>query len=410
MDKKSEQKDPLDYSSDEEIVEDISIAEDSDSEGEIPLFLNEDDSLVANKRRQLFGIEGDEEGGRFFLDNEDEDSIDDVLSGDNIAKHFQGSDTHEKFVPLASESKSPKKTANQFKELSPMNEDTILINNQKVSINALKRVQSNSSVPHSSDHDEEPNGKKFLFSSLTYESTKSSKFDGGSRSLNFEPAADSESLNDSVEHEHSVDEIVMSERYDVSGSNTDSGDFREQVNIKSANPVPEREKPTFEEPSTVKKMEKMDEFQKEILDDITEEESDREFEKSQEQKRIIEKGGAIRKILEQQINAGASTSKSNFERVENPGNVELIKTLEHRVRELEDILTDKEACLTSMNLQLGLASKRDNFKENASRDSLRESGKDASSIGTSVSTEYRTINDEVNFRVIRYFCKLVIYH
>lgn len=407
MDKKSEQKDPVskDYSSDDdEIVEDIFVAEDSDSEGEIPLFLNEDDSLVANKRRQLFGIEGDDEGGRFFLDNDDEDSINDVLSGDNIAKHFQGSDTHEKFVPLTSDSKSPKKSASQFKELSPMNEDTILINNQKVSINALKRVQCNSSVPHSSDHDEEPNGKKFLFSSLSYESSKPAVIDEGSRSLDFEPVVDSESPNDSVEHENSVDEIVISEKYDISGSNTDSGDFREQVNIKSANPIPEKEKPTFEEPTTVKKMEKMDEFQKEMLDDITEEESDREFEKSQEQNRLIEKGGSIRKILEEQLNIGASTSKAIFDSVNSDsGNAGRIKTLEQRVRDLEEILTDKEACLTSMNLQLGLVSKRDNFKESNSRDSLREAGRDASSIGTSVSTEYRTINDEVNFRVSEYY-------
>ena len=83
---------------------------------------------------------------------------------------------------------------------------------------------------------------------------------------------------------------------------------------------------------------------------------------------MIEEGGAIRKILKEKAYVDDSTSKAgnNNEKSRNSGNLEVIETLEQRVRELEKILNDKETCLASMNLQLALAVKRDHLKESNS--------------------------------------------
>lgn len=90
-----------DESTDEEIIEDISIAEEfSDDDLDIPMFSN-DQSDFGEKRRQLFDIDDD----KFFLDD-----VDKFLSGDNIAKHFKEDpeEVKENIVPSNSDNNRKK--------------------------------------------------------------------------------------------------------------------------------------------------------------------------------------------------------------------------------------------------------------------------------------------------------------
>lgn len=246
MEQQSNQKN--DESTEEEIIEDISKIEDfteSDSD-DIPIFLSEDNNTsFSDKKRQLFDI-GDED--RLFLED-----VDKVLSPINIAKHFQTSDLDaddddddikENIVPSTN-----KLTNLPEKELSPLNEDIILINDKKVSISSLKR-----------------NDKPF--SSLNFPKHPAAVSLRTSHSLDIDLQLSSD---DSLEHEHTTSAIEITE-------------------------VPS-DKLIKTQP--VKKMEKVTpDYLKEPLDDITEES---ETESRDDKANLMEKGGQVRAILQNSL-------------------------------------------------------------------------------------------------------------
>lgn len=193
-----------DESTDEEIIEDISIAEEfSDDDLDIPMFANEQADF-GEKRRQLFDIDDD----KFFLDD-----VDTFLSGDNIAKHFKEDpeEVKENIVPSNSDN-NKKKTVT--KELSPLNEDVILINDKKVSLSELKRVQSAGSVPTIEESKQ--------FSSLNFPKVPAAVSLRTSHSLDLDLSLDSS--EDSIEQENSVDEIVEHHEYRSETSETSESD------------------------------------------------------------------------------------------------------------------------------------------------------------------------------------------
>lgn len=122
----------------EEIIEDISRLEDiSDSDfddsDEIPIFLND------SKDEQ-------HEHNRIIHENDDlklfDDKVDEILALDNIAKHFTSADDGK-----VSDIEVPLKVCASKKECSPLTEDTIFINDKKVSISSLKKFNDVNASP-----------------------------------------------------------------------------------------------------------------------------------------------------------------------------------------------------------------------------------------------------------------------
>lgn len=398
MDKEHPSPSKMDNSTEEEIIEDISIAEeytDSDSE-DIPIFLN-DDSNFAQKKRQLFDIDDD----NFFLGD-----VDNVLTADNIAKHFIPSelikanedDVKENIVPSNSENRpttieKPQKTAKTLaeshKELSQMSDDFILINDKKVNINSLKKVQSTSAtskVPHQ-------NASTFL--SLNFPKDKPLSV---RNAISLDLSLDSNSSDESVENDNSIDEMVV-ERYDYNaGSSESDSEYVEKIKNKSTSDK-RQEIDTLdeiEEVPTVKKMEKINEYLKEPLDDITEEESEAESRMSEAEKTneaekisVIEKGNQMRHILETSLNASRSDDLEETRE----------DLQEKSVKELQDIVIEKDICLEALNYQLSALARRENFKDASGRESSKESIREYS-IATTASTEYRTINDDFHVKIL----------
>lgn len=68
------------------------------------------------------------------------------------------------------------------------------------------------------------------------------------------------------------------------------------------------------------------------------------------------------------------------------------------VKELQDIVIEKDSCLDALNLQLSALARRENLKDGTGRESLKESVQ--YSIATSASTEYRTINEDFNIKIL----------
>lgn len=326
--KQTQQQQENDESTEEEIIEDISKIDEfteSDSD-DIPIFLNEDASF-GDRRRQLFDI-GDDD--RLFLED-----VDKVLSPVNIAKHFQTADldeVKENIVPSNSDQSKPKTVPESAqKELSPLKEDFILINDKKVSISSLK------------------NSQERQFSSLNYPKHPAVSL-RTSHSLDIELT----SSDDSLEHENSVDEIE------------------------------ERNSSVVEEPQ-LKKMEKVTpDYLKEPLDDITEES---ETESRDDKAILMEKGGQCRAILQSSMFVTREEQSQSLD-LQNKS-----------MRELMEIVTEKDSCLDALNLQLSAIMRRENFKEAGHRDSLKQESAPYS-FATTTSTEYRTFNEDYNLKII----------
>lgn len=402
MDKEHPSPSKTDVSTEEEIIEDISIAEeftDSDSE-DIPIFLN-DDSDFAQKKRQLFDIDDD----NLFLGD-----VDNVLSADNIAKHFKPSelikvnviDVKENIVPSNSDNRpiiveKPQKTlkalTESHKELSPMSDDFILINDKKVNINSLKKVQSASAVTSKVPHE-----NASTFSSLNYPKNTPVSV-RNAKSL--EQFLDSNSSDESVENDNSIDEMIV-ERYDYNAGSSESDS--EHVEKKKNKSLSEKRQETSvieieEIPSEqpIKKMEKINDYLKDPLDDITEEESEAESriseaEKTNEAEKIsvIEKGNQMRNILENSLIA------SKLDNTQENMNADL---QQKSMRELQDIVMEKDMCLDALNCELSALARRENFKDASGRESSKESIREYS-IATTASTEYRTINDDFHVKIL----------
>lgn len=399
------QKNNNDESTEEEIIEDISIAEEfTDSDDDIPIFLNED-SDFGDKKRQLFDIDDD----KFFLGD-----VDKVLSADSIAKHFKPpendpEEVKENIVPSNSDNinrsyndKLKSKSINEsahFKELSPLNEDVILINDKKVSISSLKKVQSSSSVPAS----EVPQENR-QFSSLNFPKVPSAVSLRTSHSLDLDLSLGNsdDSLNESVENENSIDEIVEHHEYRSETSDASESDDKICEPVKMIQIVPPKVEEKLEE-VVVKKMEKMTmDYLKEPLDDITEEESEAESKEhpipESAKSSVIDRGSQFRAILEHNMMPKRSFDKEDL--IFNPviGQSHSLDLSNKSIKELQDIVIEKDSCLDALNLQLSALARRENLKDGTSRDSLKESA--PYSFATSASTEYRTINEDFNLKIL----------
>jgi hypothetical protein len=296
----------------------------------------------------------------------------------------------------------------RFKELSPLNEDVILINDKKVSLSALKKVQSASSVPTSglqgvTTTQDSSSGTR-QFSSLNFPKVPAAVSLRTSHSLDLDLSLGNsdDSLDDSVEHEHSVDEIVEHHEYRSETSEASESDDKRSEAVKKvpAVPVKVEEKP---EAVVVKKMEKVTpDYLKEPLDDITEEESEAESREHPapglNKAAVIERGSLFRASLGTALTPIRSFDKE--EPVAHPatGQSHSLDLSHKSVKELQDIVIEKDSCLDALNLQLSALARREVLKEGTGRESLKESV--PYSIATSASTEYRTINEDFNIKIL----------
>lgn len=393
-----------DESTEEEIIEDISIADEfTDSDDDLPIFLNEE-SDFGDKKRQLFDVDDD----KFFLDD-----VDKFLSPDNIAKHFKPpendpEEVKENIVPSNSDSygrqtaepKPPKSSkalteSSHFKELSPLNEDVILINDKKVSLSSLKRVQSGSSVPVVEESRQ--------FASLNFPKIPAAVSLRTSHSMDIDLSLGNsdDSLNDSVENDNSIDEILEHHEYRSETSEASESDDKKSEPTKSPAiiTVQIEEKPEV----VVKKMEKVTpDYLKEPLDDITEEESEAESKEhpvpQPSKPSVIEKGSQIRSILEHSLMPARSFDKEESTTPPTTGQSHSLDLSNKSNRELQDIVIEKDSCLDALNLQLSALARRETLKDGTGRESLKESA--PYSIATSASTEYRTINEDFNLKIL----------
>lgn len=391
------QKNNNDESTEEEIIEDISIAEEfSDSDDELPIFLN-NESDFGDKKRELFDIDDE----KFFLDD-----VDKFLSADNIAKHFKPpendpEEVKENIVPSNSKpnlEKTLKTTkalaeSSHYKELSPLNEDVILINDKKVSLSALKRVQSGPSLAtEDSQH----------FTSLNFPKVPAAVSLRTSHSLDLDLSLGNsdDSLNDSVEHENSIDEIIEHHGYRSETSDASESEDNKREPARKIPDVPSKIE-EIEEIVVVKKMEKVtQDYLKEPLDDITEEESEAESKEhpapTKAKSSTIEKGSQFRAILEHTMMQARSLEESEI--LHTTGQSHSLDLSNKTVKELQDIVIEKDSCLDALNLQLGALARRETLKDGTGRESLKESV--PYSIATSASTEYRTINEDFNLKIL----------
>lgn len=352
-----------DESTEEEIIEDISRVDDyteSDSD-DIPIFLNEDTNF-GEKKRQLFDF-GDED--KLFLED-----VDKLLSPVNIAKHFQTVDSDEvKENIVPSNSDKSIKPSKSEKELSPLNDDVILINDKKVSLSSLKKNQE---VPFKSDRQ---------FSSLNYPKPPLN-VSMRSHSLDIDLLLSSDdSLNES-EQDNSVDEIEEKNSSIIQMSD----DSNVQKNIGEKTITLRKEEP---QAVAAKKMEKVTpEYLKEPLDDITEES---ETESRDDKAILIEKGSVCRSILQSSLFVNRTDVKDEHEQSHS------LDLQNKSVKELQDLVIEKDSCLDALNLQLSSLIRRENLKEGG-RESLKESV--PYSFATTTSTEYRTLNEDFNIKIL----------
>lgn len=154
-------------------------------------------------------------------------------------------------------------------------------------------------------------------------------------------------------------------------------------------------------PTVVKQMELAD-SSREALEDITEEsdQSDHKvYHVTSVQSNMQKKGEEFRRILGSSLPddfkatafsgeiSGADTSEINHDSFDSVISLNMLQMLENRVKDLQTIVSEKDLCLTALNMQLESISRRDSLKE------LPPSGRESCSLGTT-STEYRTYPDE----------------
>lgn len=323
-----------DTSTEEEIIEDISIAEEfSDSGDDIPLFLTDDQSKKVIQPVH----DDDEDDDKLFLDN-----IDELLSSSNIAKHFKPLED----VEESKENKIPAKNVFNFQK----SDDVILINDKKVSLSELKKG----------------NKSEQQFSSLQIKKIPPAVSLRTSHSLDFDlslGSTDDSSIEDQQDNE--IEEILL-----------DSSHVAEK-----------------DDTVVVKKMERISmDYLKEPLDDITEEESEVEIKSSSLKDNIIEKGSAMRKFLEQNL-----VKDSEFDVSPSISRCHSLDLSTKNVKVLQEHLMEKNSYLDALNLKLSSLVRREIFKITKEPSKMESA---PYSIATSASTEYRTINDDLNMKII----------
>lgn len=466
----------------EEINEEISISEEIESDTNLLGLLPDEfpKTDLTTKKRELFDIAGPSTS-KFQID-------DLQLSGDFIAQHFQQPVHNEmdsldavlnEIDSISVDDKNSKPEVVEKREVSPP-VDVILINDQKISINALKVQQTSheSSFNQSTTNDisdivrddpslknsqselEETNPDKnnelrktrSLENTIIHPNVTDRSFRSLDATVDFYKILETSDLlvnkndksenNDSIEEDKSIEEVMISNHsieislnasnlssldpninlLDESAMNkildaTQNSDSDEILNLKEKILVADEiSKTKILEESAIKSDDEIDgggetsakqmekvEFSREALEDISEE-SERDFE-SLEKRRlyqigssvdnsVIEKGQEIRKMLEENLNQNSSVPSLVCSSFDSVVSLNMFQSMETKVKDLQDIISGKDVCLTALNMQLEGFSRRGSLKDG--KDSWRElppSGRDSSSLATT-STEYRTIQDD----------------
>lgn len=396
----------------------------------------------------------------------------------------------------------------EVKELSPLQEDVILINNNKVSLNILKQIQaaSQDNSLNNTTNDISDLAKDTFTQYSNAETSRSQQMPKETQSLHenivtpdvsvrgfnslgtavpyklpVREETDPDSASPSMscgEEDKSIEEMIiensieisskscvlddMVEHTDVIKQNIDfefkdgeeeksetversaesPDNLKEKILLNSATfaelqlqrqaegtsnvideSSPSKElHPTDDKQPTIKKMQRADTFNKELLDDISEESDRAERSRSlpDATSKLIEKGSIMRRILEQNItrrgeitnqtlssdvlDITTSTINTSLRTPMNSrmGSVdqeteavipEQMRAMEARIKDLQNIVTSKDICISALNSRLENLSRRGSWKEG--RDSLQNtnigSGKESSSF---TSTIYKDVNED----------------
>lgn len=401
------------------------------------------------------------------------------------------------------------------KELSPLQEDVILINNNKVSLNILKQIQaaSQDNSLNNTTNDISDLAKDTFTQYSNAETSKSQQMPKETQSLHEDVVtpdvsvrgfnslgtavpyklpvketkseADPESpsmscgeedksieemiiensieisskscvLDDVVEHTDVVkqnidfefkeeDDEPADQKFETGERSVESPDnLKEKILLNSATfaelqlqrqaegspnvideSSPAKETGTSDERTpAIKKMQRADTFNKELLDDISEESDRAEQSRSlpNDTSKLIEKGSIMRRILEQNItkrgeitnqtlssdvldittstiNTSIKTPMNSRQGSLDQGteqeavNPDTMRAMEARIKDLQNIVTSKDICISALNSRLENLSRRGSWKEG--RDSLQNtnigSGKESSSF---TSTIYKDVNED----------------
>lgn len=390
------------------------------------------DNLISNSNIAQHFLDNDvsaqtdtfESKNSLNLSNPELDSLDAVL--DEIELDKESPRKQEEVVKKSNVTKMISDISNpKMKENSPSADETIFINDNKVTLSALKTLHSDENIIHQSALTNNKNVWNDSQNQLVHSSLESSQNRSslGSpdiprqyRSLDSNSNTPYDYIDDksNVEDHQSLnsekdksDEEVMVSKSDTIGiestkpTESDNSDKNESVNTPTRNSIfleskmnhneeqQDRERkvkkmiidePAFSEPIITKRMVEVPE-QIELLDDISEE-SERALAHSDNSYQELKKSIVMKDIQ----NASIGDSKLN-------DNCSIVSVLENKVKELQEIIVGKDICLTALNMQLS-NSRRESL--NNGRDSPKDmngSGRESSSLIT-MSTEYRTIQDE----------------
>uniref|UniRef100_A0A1A9WE88 Pericentrin/AKAP-450 centrosomal targeting domain-containing protein n=1 Tax=Glossina brevipalpis TaxID=37001 RepID=A0A1A9WE88_9MUSC len=144
----------------------------------------------------------------------------------------------------------------------------------------------------------------------------------------------------------------------------------------------------------IKTMERVSlvEFSKDILEDITEESERNSLSFNEE---LISAATVTNTVTQTTTKTSESKTLCNTEEKEAAStsvvSANILQMLEQKVEELQQVLTTKDACLASLNLQLENLQRRESLVNPSSEQLL--SGRDSSSLVTN-STEYRTFHED----------------
>lgn len=402
-----------------------------------------------------------------------------------------------------------KEAVKEVKELSPLQEDVILINNNKVSLNILKQLQaattSQDNSLNNTTNDISDLAKDTFTQYSNAETSKSQQMPKETQSLHEDiitpdvsargfnslgtavpyklpvkgSTPDDESASPSMscgEEDKSIEEMIIENSIEISSKSCVVDDIVEHTDVvtqnidfeikadeepgeRSASTSPDNLKEkillnsaTFaelqlqrqadgssnvidetspgkgdhstddERPPVVKKMQRADTFTKELLDDISEESEHRSRSLPDDTSKLIEKGSIMRRILEQNItkrgeitnqtlssdilDITTSTINTSIRTPMNSrmGSVEqgpeqeavnpdAMRAMEARIKDLQNIVSSKDICISALNSRLENLSRRGSWKEG--RDSLQNtnigSGKESSSF---TSTIYKDVNED----------------
>lgn len=395
----------------------------------------------------------------------------------------------------------------EVKELSPLQEDVILINNNKVSLNILKQIQaaSQDNSLNNTTNDISDLAKDTFTQYSNAETSRSQQMPKETQSLHenivtpdvsvrgfnslgtavpyklpVRDETDPDSASPSMscgEEDKSIEEMIIENSIEISSKSCVLDDMVEHTDVIKQNidfefkdeeeksetverspesPENLKEKillnsatfaelqlqrqaegtsnvidesspskelhPTDDKQPTIKKMQRADTFNKELLDDISEESDRAEHSRSlpDDTSKLIEKGSIMRRILEQNITRrGEITNQTLSSDVldittstintsprtpmnSRMGSVdqeteavipEQMRAMEARIKDLQNIVTSKDICISALNSRLENLSRRGSWKEG--RDSLQNtnigSGKESSSF---TSTIYKDVNED----------------